>query len=114
MILEAAKRSANSSHPLSYMNKLLSEWKRTGAFSAAEIPEKTSPVATYKSEAAIAADKRTEREQFYAARRQKALSLAEAARANAEEGLKEIADYVTGSNNDAGLAAAIRKFILSV
>lgn len=36
------------------------------------------------------------------------------AMANAEEGLKEIADYVTGSNNDAGLAAAIRKFILSV
>ncbi len=32
---------------------------------------------------------------------------------NGEEGLKAVADYVTESNNDAGVAAAIRKFILS-
>ncbi len=86
MIVEAAKRSANASHPLSYMNKLLSEWKRAGAFSVSEIPEKTEkPSPAYKSEAAIAADKRTEREQFYAARRQRAIEVAEAAKRKAEE-----------------------------
>lgn len=87
MILEAAKQSGNASHPLSYVNKLLSEWKRIGAFSLSEIPKKTAaaPVSAYKSEAAIAADKRTEREQFYAARRQKAVAVAEAARAKAEQ-----------------------------
>ncbi len=84
MIMEAAKRSANASHPLSYMNKLLSEWKRTGSFSISEIPEKTAVSPVYKSEAAIAADKRTEREQFYAERRQRAISSAEAAREKAE------------------------------
>ncbi len=87
MIVEAAKRSANASHPLSYMNKLLSEWKRAGAFTPSEIParEAATVAAAFKSEAAIAADKRTEREQFYAARRQKAVSYAEAARAKAEQ-----------------------------
>lgn len=88
MIMEAAKRSANAAHPLSYMNKLLSEWKRAGAFSVTEIPEKAaapSPIAAYRNEAAIAADQRTEREQFYAARRQRAISAAEAAKAKAQE-----------------------------
>ncbi len=87
MIVEAAKRSGNASHPISYMNKLLSEWKRAGAFVLSDIPEKapSAPAVTaYKSEAAIAADKRTERERFYAARRQAALSAAEAAREKAE------------------------------
>ena len=86
MILEAAKRSSNASHPLSYVNKLLSEWKRIGAFTPSEIPEKSAPfpASAYKSEAAIAADKRTDREQFYAARRQKALATAEAAKEKAE------------------------------
>ncbi len=85
MIVEAAKRSASASHPLSYMNKLLSEWKQAGAFAPSEIPERTAaPSAAFKSEAAIAADKRTEREQFYAARRQRAISLAEEARKRAE------------------------------
>ena len=72
MILEAARRSANAQAPLSYMNKLLSEWKRLGAYSPSEIPEREAPrsaaAATYKSEATIAADERSERERFYSAR----------------------------------------------
>ncbi len=88
MILEAAKRSSNAAHPLSYMNKLLSEWKQGGVFSVGEISERTertAPATAYKSEATIAADKRTERERFYAARRQRAISEAEAAKQRAEE-----------------------------
>lgn len=86
MILEAAKRSAGASSPLPYMNKLLSEWKRTEIFSPASIPEKAPASAKpdYKSEAAIAADKRSEREHTYAVRRQKASEEAEKARAIAE------------------------------
>lgn len=86
MILEAAKRSANASSPLPYMNKLLSEWKRQGAFTPSEIPEKAASPAVrttpaVRTEAAIAADERSERERFYAARRQKAMRRAERAQA---------------------------------
>lgn len=86
MIMEAARRSANASAPLSYMNKLLSEWKRAGAAVPAEIPEKPSetPRSEYRSEAAIAADLRSERERFYSVRRNAALSAAEAAKQSAE------------------------------
>ena len=86
MILEAAKRSAGASTPLPYMNKLLSEWKRIGAFTPSEIPERASVQSArsdYRSEAAIAADKRGEREHYYAVLRQKAISKAEAAQKKA-------------------------------
>ena len=89
MILEAAKRSAGASSPLSYINKLLSEWKRSGVKDIASIPEKTTqPVQTrrteYKSEATIAADLRGEREHYYAVLRQKAQERAEQNRRRAE------------------------------
>ncbi len=85
MILEAARRSAAASSPLPYMNKLLSEWKRQGAFTPSEIPEKeaarpqVSPAV--RSEAAVAADARSERERFYAVRRQNAMRHVERAQA---------------------------------
>lgn len=88
MILEAAKRSAGASAPLSYMNKLLSEWKRTGVFSVGEIPDrpaKQETSASYKSEAALAADRRADREHHYAVLRQSALEQAERAKARAEQ-----------------------------
>ncbi len=88
MILEAAKRSANASVPLPYMNKLLSEWKRVGAFTPSAIPEQTVTSAakpTYKSEAAIAADERGEREHYYSVLRERAQAKAENARKKAEE-----------------------------
>ena len=87
MILEAAKRSTNASIPLPYMNKLLSEWKRLGVYAPAQIPEKTEsapPKTDYRGEAAIAADKRSERERHYAQLRALALKRAEHARLAAE------------------------------
>ncbi|MDE7158396.1 MAG: hypothetical protein K2N74_02375, partial [Clostridiales bacterium] len=82
MILEAAARSANASAPIPYMNKLLSEWKRLEVYSVSEIPERTAPAAQkndYRSEAAIAADERTERERHYAILRQRAAEEADKA-----------------------------------
>ena len=87
MILEAASRSANATAPIPYMNKLLSEWKRLGVFQASEIPER-SVAATqkeYRSEAALAADSRSERENFYAKRRARALANAERVRKTIEQ-----------------------------
>lgn len=86
MILEAAKRSANASAPLPYMNKLLSEWKRLGVDSPERIPERAETIVKndYRKEAAIAADSRTERERYYAAKRSEALARAEQALARAE------------------------------
>lgn len=84
MIMEAAKRSANASAPLPYMNKLLSEWKREGVFSPDAIGERAAaaPAAqAYRNEAAIAADKRGEREHYYAVLRQRAAERAEKANA---------------------------------
>lgn len=94
MILEAAKRSTGAGAPLSYMNKLLSEWKRTGVFSPEAIPEKTAvytPKPDYKSEAAIAADKRSDRDHYYAVLRQNAQTAADRAkaRADADEAFRE-------------------------
>ncbi len=105
MILEAAKRSAGAAAPLSYMNKLLSEWKRLGAFTVSEIPERTQQTAvrqTFKSEAAIAADERSDREHFYAARRETALRRVERARAMAEKdaAYREATEKLRGSQLD--------------
>ncbi len=85
MILEAAKRSAGASAPLAYMNKLLSGWKRTEIFSPDAIPEKTGAKPDFRSEAAVAADLRADREHHYAVLRQRAASAAEQARKKAEE-----------------------------
>lgn len=91
MILEAAKRSTGASAPLSYMNKLLSEWKRTGVKDVASIPERTAQTSgnvqvrpTFKSEKDIAADLRSDREHYYAVLRQKAQEKAESNRRLAE------------------------------
>ena len=94
MILEAAKRSAGASAPLSYINKLLSEWKRTNIKEISEIPERTALAqgqarntqrrTDFKSEAEIAADLRGEREHYYAVLRQKAQERAESNRRIAE------------------------------
>ena len=86
MIKEAARRSANASAPLPYINKLLSEWKREGVFTPTAIsenaPVRKNPV--YQSEAAIAADMRGERERYYAVLREQAQGRAEKMRKKAE------------------------------
>ncbi len=83
MIEEAARRSFGASSPLPYMNKLLSEWKRAGAVTVAEIPARKTERPELKAEAAVAADRRAERDRFYAVRRNAAQSAAERARAEA-------------------------------
>ena len=86
MILEAAKRASGATAPLPYMNKLLSEWKREGITSPEAIPDQThlpSARKEVRSEAAVSADARTERERWYAARRRAALAHAEQAIAKA-------------------------------
>ena len=91
MILEAAKRSAGAAVPLPYMNKLLSEWKRANVFTPSDIPEKASAQparSEYRSEAAIAADKRGEREHYYAVLRQNAIAKADAAQKKAEKDVR--------------------------
>lgn len=82
MILEAAKRSANASAPLPYMNKLLTEWKNADIYDVKNIPDKVSlsdnnPKTTYRNEATIAADQRSTREHYYAVLRQNAMEKAE-------------------------------------
>ncbi len=84
MILEAAARSANASSPLPYMNKLLSEWKRLGAMSPEQIPAKERVAPEFKSEAAVAADMRADRERHYSELRARAVQRAERAKAQAE------------------------------
>lgn len=86
MMLEAAKRSANASSPLPYMNKLLSEWKREGWTSPEEIKERsfTAP-ASPVSPSVEAADARSERARYYALLRRKAEDEAERVRAIAEK-----------------------------
>lgn len=89
MILEAAKRAATSSSPIPYMNKILSDWKRGGVFTVTDIPDH-APVERAKptnsvSDAVQAINDKTQRERFYAERREIALSNAEKYLAKANE-----------------------------
>ncbi len=87
MILEAAKRSAGAASPLPYMNKLLAEWKREGVASPAAIPEETRPQrrSEFRSEVAVAADARSDRERYYAGLRERAQRRVDRALAIAEK-----------------------------
>ncbi len=73
MILEAAKRAANTAQPLPYMNKILSDWKRENVFTVGQIPEKAATMPQNKMNfvnANVAAmNERTDIERFYASRR---------------------------------------------
>lgn len=99
VIEEAAKRSANSAAPVPYMNKILSEWKRGGLFTVDAVAQEEIALSaekkfsntssgkyqnTFVSPSVLAADERSAREKYYAALREKALSLAEKKRATAE------------------------------
>lgn len=97
MISEAAGRASVSASPVPYMNKILSEWKRENIFTP-EAAEKEIAVASsagangasnaftgnrFVSPSVIAADERSKREKYYAALREKAVSVAEKNRAAA-------------------------------
>lgn len=105
MILEAAKRSATSSNPIPYMNKILSDWKQTGVYEVKDIPSnETRGAGTssstksptyqggYTNPSIEAADAKSARDRYYALRRQKAQSLLDKTmkKANANERFKEI------------------------
>ena len=101
MILEAAKRSAASASPIPYMNKILSDWKRTETYAVKDIPEgKTTGAGTgsstnfrsYVNPAVEAVNAKADRERYYAILREKAQSRAEkfVAKANKNGRFKEI------------------------
>lgn len=88
MVLEAARRSATSSSPIPYMNKILSEWKRAEIFSVSDIPatEKTEKQSKQKyiDQTVEAINAKADREKYYATLRDKALSIAEKYQAKAQ------------------------------
>ena len=98
MILEAAKRSATSSNPIPYMNKILSDWKQTGVYELKDIPshetkgagmssttKSTNYTHAYTNPSIEAADAKSARDRYYALRRQKAQSLVDKAMKKANE-----------------------------
>ncbi len=104
MILEATNRSASSSNPVPYINKILSDWKQKEIFTPNAIPEKpifdnsrgagtsSTGKSGYISPAIEAANAKSDRERYYALLREKAQSRAEKflAKANANERFKTI------------------------
>lgn len=100
MILEAAKRSATSSNPIPYINKILSDWKRLEIFHVKDIPE-TEHAANgtayaaknaFVNAAVEAANAKADRERYYGKLREKAQKRADSfmAQANANARFKEI------------------------
>ncbi len=84
LIIEAARRAQNASSPLSYMNKLLMEWKEGGVRMPAEIPDPAAAGKAkepYRSEAAVAADERSARDIYYTRLRDRAMRRVERAEA---------------------------------
>ncbi len=105
MILEAANRSAASTSPVPYMNKILSDWKQAGVFVVKDIPSaphstgagtSSSTKTVYRSEytnpSIEAANAKAERERYYSLLREKAQSKADRAlkKANANLRFKEL------------------------
>ena len=101
MVLEAAKRAAASANPILYMNKILSDWKHAGVFKVADIPEKEKKQGTvsatngftgYTNPNVEAINAKSERERFYALRRNEAQATADRylAKANGDKRFKEL------------------------
>ena len=101
MILEAAKRSATSSNPIPYMNKILSEWKQGGVYELKDIPShetkgagtsSSAKTGGYTNPSIEAADVKAARDRHYAMRRQKAQTLVDKAmkKANSNARFKEL------------------------
>ncbi len=97
MILEAAKRSATSSNPIPYMNKILSDWKHGGVYAVKDIPEPSSQNGATSTKSFVnplveAVNAKSDRERYYAQLREKAQTRAEKfiAKANGNARFKEI------------------------
>ena len=89
MILEAGRRATGTTNPIPYMNKILSDWKREGVSRIDAIPT-PAPAKVGGANSAIIENinAKTDRERYYALRREKAQSVAdkfmEKANSNAE------------------------------
>ncbi|MBQ2740733.1 MAG: DnaD domain protein [Clostridia bacterium] len=85
MIVEAAKRAANSAAPIPYINRILSEWKRAGYTTMADLAKEEKPTSakptggtpSYLAASIEAANAKAAREKYYADKREKALSVAD-------------------------------------
>ena len=97
MILEAAKRSATSANPIPYMNKILAEWKRDGIFAVANIPSAENTTKPFVSAQVQAVNAKTDRERYYAERREKAQRRAESflQKANGNAQFKELSSKLS-------------------
>lgn len=109
MILEAAKRAANTFHPIAYMNKILSEWKHEQIFTVNAIPEKIPAAVVskaYLNPAVTAADERAERERYYSALREKAQARADrfVKRAESDPAFKDVNTRLSQAERDAAKA----------
>jgi len=109
MILEAAKRASSSASPIPYINKILSDWKRAEIFSLSAIPDgeqtkkstyspaKTTSAASYAAATVEAANAKSDRERYYALKREQAQSVADKflAKANANKRFKELSSELS-------------------
>ncbi len=109
MILEAAKRASTSASPIPYMNKILSDWKRAEIFSLSAIPDgeqdkkstyggaKATSAASYAVAAVEAANAKSDRERYYALKREQAQTVADKflAKANANKRFKELSSELS-------------------
>ncbi len=109
MILEAAKRAATSSNPIPYINKILSDWKQAEIYELAKIPTseqdkkstyagaKTTSAASYAIAAVEAANAKSDRERYYALKREQAQTVADRflAKANANKRFKELSSELS-------------------
>ncbi len=103
MILESAKRSASSSNPVPYMNKILSAWKHDNVRFVKDIPdglgEKTGAgtKSSFVNPSIEAVNAKSARERYYAILREKAQALADrrTAKANENPRFKEISTQLS-------------------
>ncbi|MBQ7369362.1 MAG: DnaD domain protein [Clostridia bacterium] len=96
IILEAAKRSAGTTSPIPYINKILSDWKLAGVTNVDSIPNAVPMSATKpKNDYTTAIENvnaKTDREHYYAIKRERAQSVADKflKKANANAKFKEV------------------------
>jgi DNA replication protein DnaD len=115
MILEAAKRSATSSNPVPYINKILSEWKREGIFKINDIPEaQTGAGKAFVNPSIEAVNAKTDRERYFALRREKAQAEADKCikKANQNARFKEISSRLSKMELDLAKAEMFRPEML--
>jgi DNA replication protein DnaD len=82
MMIEAAKKASSTTHPIPYINKILSDWKRENIFTVSQIPTESKPERqagqkVFVNAAVVAADEKSDRERYYAELKTKAQAIAD-------------------------------------